>query len=59
VEPVGSARGLLAVAVAERVQPFGVLLAVAGQGVAEVVDVGFGGMTSSTWRKASARCSSA
>jgi hypothetical protein len=44
VEPVGLAGGVLAVAVDERLQPFGVPLALAGQGVAEVVDVGFGGV---------------
>ena len=40
MEPVGLAGGVLAVAVDERLQPF----ALAGQRVAEVVDVGFGGV---------------
>jgi hypothetical protein len=40
----GSLGGVLAVAVHERLQPLNVALALAGQGVAEMVDVGFGGM---------------
>jgi hypothetical protein len=45
MEPVGLAGGILAVAVHERLEPLGVLLALAGQGMAEVVDVRFGSMS--------------